>query len=112
MPPLAPAAGWKALWDIVHERFPGAVLSSGLRCTDMLYHCNLPGAKGFPTGRAIDVSGSAALMLQIDQWIAANYRAVTRELIHAPGINLWNGSPHLYDAGTLADHRDHVHWAV
>lgn len=114
-PPPAPApvtakigigAGWQAQWAVIHAAFPAATLTSAQRCTDTGYHCQ---------GRAIDIGGSPALMLQINRWIAANYPNST-ELIHAPGINLWHGintaGTLIYSLATLNDHYDHVHWAM
>ncbi|GEL19365.1 tape measure protein [Pseudonocardia asaccharolytica] len=96
---------WDELWDVVRRAFPTARLTSAVRRGDSGEH----GA-----GRAIDVAGPRPMdkpfMLNVNRWIAANYPD-SHELIHTPGINLFNGRPHTYNAATRAGHHDHVHWA-
>lgn len=96
-------AGWQAMWTVIHARFPDATLASAYRTSNCgQYHC---------IGLAIDISGSASLMREIDAWIAATYPD-TAQLIHAPGpFNLLNGLPFDYGQATLSEHYDHVHWA-
>ncbi|MFC5992953.1 phage tail tape measure protein [Pseudonocardia hispaniensis] len=89
---------WEELWAVVKGAFPSATLNSAYRKGD-------PGEHG--AGRAIDVGGP---MAAINRWIAANYPD-SHELIYTPGINLFNGRPHIYNAATRAQHYDHVHWA-
>lgn len=113
-PPPPPASvpgtngtGWQAMWAVIQKNFPDARLSSGYRCTDNGYHCK---------GLAIDIaypmnSAGKAKMIEVSQWIARVYPN-SMELIHTPGVNLWNGRPHTYDVGTQNDHYDHVHWAM
>lgn len=102
-------AVWQGLWDIVSKRFPNARLTSAQSGRSGGQHA---------AGKAIDVGGSVPYpnatgkreMLEINRWIADEYGASTRALIHTPGINLLNGKPHTYDAPTRAGHHNHVHW--
>lgn len=100
---------WQSLWSLVKGAFSGARLTSSYRPGDPGYH-------GRGGGSAIDVAGPTPMnmpaMAQINQWIASRYGSQSAELIHTPGINLLNGRPHTYGAGTRADHYDHVHWAM
>ncbi|WP_458681639.1 hypothetical protein [Prescottella equi] len=98
----------QSMWDAVRTAFPGAVLTSGTRYEDV--------GSGFDNHmgqRAIDIGGP---MPEIARWIhGLNATQPVLELIHAPmdGFeNLKNGAPLSYDAGTLAQHYDHVHWAM
>lgn len=86
------------LFDAVRRQFPTATLNSAYRAGD-------PGEHG--AGMAVDLGGP---MAAINRWIAQMYPE-SHELIYTPGINLFNGRPHTYDAATQAGHRDHVHWA-
>lgn len=62
------------------------------------------------SGRALDISPSMAAF----NAIRSAFGPSIAELIYAPagGRNVWHGRPHNYSAGTLADHYDHVHWAM
>lgn len=76
-----------------------------------------PGAAGYHgRNQAADLAGpmsmDTAFMHRINRWIASTHGGATNELIFTPGINLLNGRPHTYNAGTRADHYDHVHWAM
>jgi len=105
----AGAAGgsWQAIWAKVHAQFPSARKTSDYRPGD-------PGRHG--RGKAVDVAGprpgDAAAMLAINRWAAATMGGNLAELIHTPGINLYQGRPHTYNAATRADHYDHVHLAA
>lgn len=90
---------WRQMWGIVNKQFPGATLNSAYRPGDPGYH---------GSGRATDLGGP---MSAINLWLANTF-ANSTELIHTPGINLWHGAPHTYNAATQAEHRDHVHWAM
>lgn len=96
----------QSMWDAVRTAFPGVVLTSGTRTEQVLGRPD-----NHNMGRALDLGGP---MQGIAQWIARTYPN-SLELIHAPEAgfrNIWHGAPHTYDAGTMADHYDHVHWAV
>lgn len=98
--------GWQDLWATVRGQFPNARLTSAQRNTND-YH----GA-----GTAIDIAGPRSMdmpfMLNVNRWIAGAFPS-SAELIHTqPGaVNLKNGRPHTYNAGTRAGHVNHVHWA-
>jgi len=106
-PPFVPGqngTGWQAMWGVIKKHFPDAKLVSGVRNhTCGQYHCR---------GLAIDIVASASRMREIDRWIYETYGRRVSQLIHTPGpYNILNGVPFNYDAGTDADHYDHVHWA-
>ena len=86
------------LRDTVLRQFPTARMSSGFRQGD-------PGEHG--AGLAADFTGP---MMGINRWIAQMFPD-SHELIYTPGVNLFNGRPHRYNAATQAEHNDHVHWA-
>ncbi|WP_237169034.1 phage tail tape measure protein [Prescottella equi] len=97
---------------VVQSRFPGMQMSSGLRFTDNGHHS---------TGHAADFSNgydSTPEMRALAAFIADNYLSQTLELIHSPfDRNIKNGAyvgdgMGFYGSGTMAEHRDHVHWAV
>lgn len=72
-------------------------------------------------GRAVDFSNgrdSTPAMRSATSWFAKNYQPALLELIHSPspfniknGRNVGNGVG-LYGAGTMAQHRNHVHVAA
>jgi hypothetical protein len=103
---------WQQMWAAVKSSPVGrfARLTSWLRPGD-------PGLHG--QGRAIDIAGSVPYpmgnsrreMAAINRWIAANFPN-SRELIYTPGINLFGGRPHTFNARTRGDHWDHVHWGM
>jgi hypothetical protein len=90
---------WRQMFGIVKGQFPSATLNSAYRPGDPGYHGK---------GKATDLGGP---MLAIDRWLASRFPNST-ELIHTPGINLWHGAPHVYNAATRAEHFSHVHWAM
>lgn len=97
---------------VMQNKFPMLKLTSGLRFTDNGYHSR--GAAGdFSNGY-----DSTPEMRAAAQWIFQNYRRQTVELIHAPSpFNIGSGR-HVgdgygfYGAGTMSQHRNHVHWAA
>lgn len=97
---------------VMRNKFPMLKLTSGLRFTDNGYHSR--GAAGdFSNGY-----DSTPEMRAAAQWIFQNYRRQTVELIHAPSpFNIGSGR-HVgdgygfYGAGTMGQHRNHVHWAA
>ena len=90
---------WRQMFGVVKGQFPGATLNSAYRPGDPGYH---------GSGRATDLGGP---MMAINRWLASRF-ANSTELIYTPGINLWRGRPHTYNAATRADHHDHVHWSL
>lgn len=76
---------------------PGSRMSSGYRRGD-------PGMHG--RNQAADMTGNLGA---INRAWAQRYGPSTDQLIYTPGINLLNGRGHTYNAGTRADHYDHVH---
>lgn len=71
-----------------------------------------------PKGLAGDFSngsGNTPQELQFAQFLSSNFGDLLNELIYSdPAFSgtIFNGQPHQYDAGTLADHRNHVHASV
>lgn len=101
----------ESMRQIVAARFPGMTLTSGLRNTDNGYHS---------VGKAADFSNgsdSTPEMRALASFIATNFPQ-SLELIHQPfDRNIKNGSfvgdgLGVYGAGTMAEHRNHVHWAM
>lgn len=99
-------------WDVVRRTFPAAKLASATRTQDV--------GSGFDfhmAGEALDIVGTPAEMMQIAQWIAANYPN-SRELIHGPGFanQIKNGKVVGDGGGSYGfyagagRHDDHVHW--
>lgn len=92
---------------------PQLQLTSGLRYTDNGYHSK---------GQAADFSnagaGGSPEMKHFANWIADTWGRETLQLIHSPfNRNIANGGDvgdgnGYYSAGTMSEHRDHVHWAV
>jgi TP901 family phage tail tape measure protein len=103
---------WQQMWATIKS----SPVASFARLTSWLRPGD-PGMHG--RGRAIDIAGSVpypggnsrAEMASINRWIASAYPNST-ELIYTPGINLYRGRRHTYNAPTRADHWDHVHWAM
>ncbi|QRI79053.1 phage tail tape measure protein [Rhodococcus sp. PSBB066] len=103
----------ESMQSAVSARFPGMQMTSGLRFTDNGYHSK---------GMAADFSDgfdSTPGMRSLAAWIADNYAHVTLQLIHQPfDRNIGQGQGFVgdgigfYGAGTMAEHRNHVHWAV
>lgn len=105
------ATDW--MWARVKEMNQGMQLTSSQRNGDSGFHGQ---------GKAIDVSngGDAGTpqMKSVANTIADTWGAKTLELIHSPfnkniknGKNVGDGMG-LYGGGTMAGHRNHVHWAV
>lgn len=102
-----------SMTSAVQEKFGGGMqMTSGLRFTDNGYHSQ---------GMAADFSNgysSTPEMRQLAGWIADNFAGRTIELIHDPfNRNIGAGGPvgdgyGFYGAGTMAEHNNHVHWAV
>lgn len=101
----------RGMWAALTTAFPDAILTSATRYQDVGsgydYHMQ---------GKAVDVSGPH--MVEMAEWIAKNYPG-SLELIHSEGFshNIKNGSDvgngmSFYGSGTMADHADHVHWAM
>lgn len=116
LPGLAGGGVVESMEKIVGSRFPmllqnGHAFSSYRNTAD--YHGQ---------GKAADFSngGDAGTpeMKALASFIADNYLAQTLELIHSPfGRNIKNGQfvgdgMGTYGAGIMAQHRNHVHWAV
>lgn len=104
--------GYVAMENVLRSQFPWIRFTSDYRPGDPGYHgkglaVDSAGVKPYPDPTGI------AQMLEINRWIASHFSNIT-ELIHTgPGaINLWHGKPHVYNAATQAEHRNHVHWAM
>ncbi|CCW14600.1 phage tail tape measure protein [Rhodococcus aetherivorans] len=103
----------ESMRSAVQSRFPGMELTSGLRFTDNGYHSK---------GMAADFSDgfdSTPTMRALAAWIADNYADITLQLIHQPfdrnigqGQGFVGDGTGFYGVGTMAEHRNHVHWAV
>lgn len=99
---------WRRMAGVIQNAIPGTRVTSGYRPGDPGYH---------GSGRAVDLAGPGSMnmghMLRVNRHLANNF-ANSTQLIHTqPGaVNLFRGRPHTYNAGTRADHRDHVHWAL
>ncbi|MDH6678453.1 hypothetical protein M2284_002656 [Rhodococcus sp. LBL1] len=103
--------------DVVAERFPMLLQNgepfSGLRFTDNGYH-----SKGMAADFSNGGDDGTPEMQQLAGWIAANWQDKTIQLIHSPfGHNIMDGAfvgdgMSAYGAGTMAEHRNHVHWAI
>lgn len=103
----------ESLTAAVKDKFPMMTMTSGLRYTDNGHHS---------TGHAADFSngGDAGTpeMQTLARWIASNYKDRTLELIHSPfdqnikNMNFVGDGMGTYGAGTMAGHRNHVHWAA
>lgn len=104
--------GWQRQWTAVQSAgIPGLSLMSGFRPGSRTRSGNL---SYHARGRAVDVGGTPAAMAALSRWIAAAFGRNTKELIYsgAGGVNLHNGSPHVFSPGVRSDHFDHVHWAM
>ncbi|RDI65765.1 transglycosylase SLT domain-containing protein [Nocardia pseudobrasiliensis] len=96
----------------IQERFPGMQLTSGYRNEPGSYHS---------TGQAGDFSDGTddtPGMQRLAAWIASNFLGSTMELIHQPfNHNIKNRAyvgdgNSVYGPATMAEHRNHVHWAL
>lgn len=98
---------------IVDAKFPGMSLTSGLRFTDDGYH-----SKGMAADFSDGGNAGTPTMKALAGFIADNYAPDTIELIHSPfdrnigGGGFVGDGMGFYGAGTMSEHRDHVHWAV
>lgn len=97
--------------DIVRKNFPMMTITSTYRAGD-------PGHHG--TGNAVDFSNgfdTTPQMQAATKWFHDNYGSGLYELIHSPSqFNVKNGQNvgdgfGLYGAGTMNEHRNHVHIA-
>ncbi|MEU0871655.1 phage tail protein [Nocardia brasiliensis] len=105
------SATQRGMWDALRTAYPDAILTSATRYADV--------GSGFDHhmgGKAIDVAGPD--MVGMANWIAKHYPG-SLELIHSNGFsnNIKNGENvgnglSFYGAGTMADHADHLHWAM
>jgi hypothetical protein len=106
---------FKQMFDIVRRRFKYARLNSGLRRGTFSgsYHgighavdlgdVRRPGGSGHP------------YLAAMNRWIHDNFGNSTELIYTGRGDDrpdLKHGRPHRYGAGTVAVHRDHVHWAM
>jgi hypothetical protein len=98
---------------IVDAKFPGMQLTSGLRFTDDGYH-----SKGMAADFSDGGDAGTPTMKALAGFIADNYAPDTIELIHSPfdrnigGGGFVGDGMGFYGAGTMSEHRNHVHWAV
>ncbi|MGW4240904.1 transglycosylase SLT domain-containing protein [Nocardia sp. NPDC004722] len=101
-----------SLESAITERFPGMQLTSGYRNEPGSYHS---------TGQAGDFSDGVddtPGMQKLAAWIASNFMSNTRELIHSPfnhnvkDMRDVGDGMGVYGAGTMAEHRNHVHVAL
>lgn len=100
-------AGQQHAWDLVRTKFPDATLISATRTVQVLGRPD-----NHNRGLAIDLGGDVAKLPAIANWIADTFPD-SQELILSPfSRNIHGGKPFQYDASTLADHRDHVHWTA
>lgn len=103
--------------QVVGERFPMLLQNgqpfSGLRFTDSGYH-----SKGMAADFSNGGDAGSPEMQQLAGWIAANWTDRTIQLIHSPfnhniGDRKFVGDGMgFYGASEMANHRNHVHWAV
>lgn len=100
-------SGWQWQMNVLREAFPGLALHSGFRPGSITSSGNL---SYHARGRAVDVPPR----MDVFNWIKSNYGASTKELIYGPagGGSVWNGRNHMYSSSVMADHYDHVHWAM
>ena len=115
--PLRLAAGGPALqWMVGQQQVhaPRLQLTSGVRNEPGSYH---------HTGQAGDFSNAgnegSPEMKAFASFIASTWGRQTLELIHSPfnhnigdGRDVGTGMNGYYNAGTMSEHRNHVHWAV
>jgi hypothetical protein len=108
LPGLAGGGIPAKMTNIVHSKFPGAIMTSGYR----------PGAHDYHgAGKAADFSfpGNPQSRLEpLAAWLVRNYGGSSLEIIHNPNASVKNGKqvpPSLWGAATWAAHRNHVHWA-
>ncbi|OZE92449.1 hypothetical protein CH298_02635 [Rhodococcoides fascians] len=98
---------------VVDAKFPGMQLTSGLRFTDSGYH-----SKGMAADFSDGGDAGTPTMKALAGFIADNYAPDTIELIHSPfdrnigGGGFVGDGMGFYGAGTMSEHRNHVHWAV
>jgi TP901 family phage tail tape measure protein len=106
--------GWQTIWNIVKAAIPQARINSTYRPGDPGYH-GRGKAIDFGFGGGPGGAGSAGLA-SIARFLYNGYGSTLAELIYdgvgdnTPDVK--NGRPHTYNAGTQAEHRNHVHAAV
>ena len=101
--------GQQRSWDLVRTAFPEVTLVSATRTTQVLGRPD-----NHNRGLAIDIGGDLSRLPAVAEWIATNFPD-SRELIWGVppfNRNISMGKPYGFDPGTLADHRDHVHWTA
>lgn len=92
---------------------PALTMTSGERYTDNGYHSKKQAADFSNAG-----AGGSPEMKSFANWIADTWGRQTLQLIHSPfNRNIANGGDvgdgnGYYSAGTMSEHRNHVHWAV
>lgn len=102
-PELQP--GISAIAATILQRWPGLSITSttgGGHATNSLHY----------SGRAVDLGGSLAYMLQAAAWIKANLGAQLTEGIHNPNLSIKYGkevSSDFWGSAVWGDHVDHIH---
>lgn len=96
------------MWELISERWPDMVWTSGYRDTPDYHGANMAG--DFATPQV-----PSRTMQEVAKWIYETYGPETLELIHWP-LNGWenidNGAPFNFGQPTNDQHRSHVHWAM
>lgn len=110
----AVGGAWGSLWSLVKAAIPQARMNSTFRPGDPGYH-GRGKAIDFGFGSGPGGAGSAGLA-SINRFLHDRVGGNLAELIY-DGIgddrpDIKNGRPHTYNAGTRAEHRNHVHAAV
>jgi hypothetical protein len=99
--------GYRRQMAVLRSRFPGLQLISGFRPGAI----TATGNRSYHgMGRAVDIPP----LMQVFDWIRANYGRATKELIFSPagGRQVNNGRSHMFSGITRANHWDHIHWAM
>ena len=100
------------MWDVIRAQFPEAVLSSATRTVMTEGHPDNHNA-----GRAIDLRGDWGNFPSRPRGFS-RITAETLELIHSPFDHNVKDRKDVgdgygfYGSGTMAGHRDHIHWAM
>lgn len=99
--------GSGAMMGILRGVFPGLPLISGYRPGSTTVS---GGVSYHARNRAVDIPP----IMSIARWIAANYGRATKELIFSPmgHDQIKNGARHLFSGPVVAQHFDHIHWAM
>lgn len=107
-----PGSGWQWMWNVIHSKFPGAVLTSAYRPGAIVAGSGQVSMHAL--GRAIDIGGSVPLLTTIARWIAGNYGTGPRtQLLYTPAfgnMGIYNGRWYPQPSVTVAEHGNHVHW--